>query len=42
MEVISSVLNWFSSNILHFVEKLKDPQSVGDYRGVRGTFGKAI
>ncbi|OQY25061.1 MAG: hypothetical protein B6I37_02320 [Desulfobacteraceae bacterium 4572_35.2] len=32
----------FSSNILHFVEKLKDPQSVGDYRGVRGTFGKAI
>jgi pilus assembly protein CpaE len=32
----------FSSNILHFVEKLKDPQSAGNYRGVRGTFGKAI
>lgn len=32
----------FSSNIVHFVDKLKDPQSVGNYRGVRGTFGKAI
>lgn len=32
----------FSANILHFIEKLKDPQSAGDYRGIRGAFGKAI
>lgn len=32
----------FSSNVLNFIEKLKNPQLVGDYRGVRGTFGKAI
>lgn len=32
----------FSTNILQFVEKLKDPTSVGEFRGIRGKFGKAI
>ncbi|MCD6526023.1 MAG: AAA family ATPase [Desulfuromonas sp.] len=32
----------FSSNIMQFVKKIQDPQSVGDYRGIRGKFGKAI
>ena len=32
----------FSRNITAFVEKLENPQAHGDYRGVRGTFGKTI
>lgn len=32
----------FATNILQFIDKLQNPQSVGEYRGIRGTFGKAI
>ena len=32
----------FSRNILDFVKKLQNPDVRGDYRGIKGVFGKAI
>jgi len=32
----------FSRNVLEFVEKLQNPNIHGDYRGVKGIFGKVI
>jgi len=32
----------FSRNILEFAQKLNNPQSSENYRGIRGAFGKAI
>jgi pilus assembly protein CpaE len=32
----------FSRNILDFVKKLQNPDVNGDYRGIKGVFGKAI
>lgn len=32
----------FSRNLLDFVEKVQNPNANGDYRGIKGVFGKAI
>jgi hypothetical protein len=32
----------FSRNILDFVKKLQNPDVNGNYRGIKGVFGKAI
>ncbi len=32
----------FSRNLLDFVEKIQNPNINGDYRGIKGVFGKAI